>query len=154
MNHEPRDMAEVAEHGIQLCRNGEWPEGIKYLEVAAKTEEFTSKLPELLYSFLGYGLAVYDGRPQEGIEYCRKAIRVGFYHPENFLLLAKAYLHLNNRRGAIMTIQRGLKLNPDHAGLVNLQNQIGIRNRPVIPFLPRRASVNRFLGRLRYRWMR
>ena len=57
---------------------------------------------------------------------------------------------LNERRLAVNTIERGLKLDPDHKGLLELKQEIGARRKPVLGFLGRDNPLNVFLGRLRH----
>jgi hypothetical protein len=50
----------------------------------------------------------------------------------------------------VAAVERGLKLDPDHPGLLTLQKEIGTRRRPVLRFLDRDHPVNVFLGRMRH----
>jgi hypothetical protein len=46
-------------------------------------------------------------------------------------------------------LKRGLMVDPRDAALLLEWRRLGVRRRPVLPFLPRRHLVNRVLGRVR-----
>lgn len=144
--------APVAVHrGILHCRAGEWHSGLYYL-LRADGSDADLTLPGLYYSYLGQALARCEQRHAEAIALCERAVAIQFYEPENFLNLAWSRFLARDRRGAVMAIERGLALDPRHAGLRLLQQRIGRRRAPVVSFLPREHPVNRFFGRLRQRW--
>jgi uncharacterized protein HemY len=144
--------AYILDRGLALCRQGDWQRGLLHLGRLAEGMEGAerSSLPGLFYSFLGYGVARCEQRVQEGVKLCRHAIKVEFYQPENYLNLARTLLLLNDRQGAVSAVQRGLKIDPHQPQLVELSRELGIRRRPVLPFLSRTNPLNRFLGSLRH----
>ena len=87
---------------------------------------------------------------REGLKLCEHAVRIQFYEPDNHLNSARVHLLARNRRAAVEAIGRGLKLDPHHAALRGLRQEIGIRKRPVLPFLSRNNPLNRLLGRMRH----
>lgn len=147
----PADPAEVAWRGIELCREGDWKEGLYWLSLAAGVKQDSSDLPSLFYAYLGYGIARYQGKPRDGVKLCRHAIELEFYQPENYFFLAQTYLLLGDRRSANDAIERGLQVDSDHDGLRSLKGELGSRRPPVLSFLPRKHFVNRLLGQLRHR---
>lgn len=151
MNTTPKSkMQEAAQRGIDLCRSGNWRAGMEILGKIAEADRQGTELSGLFYSFLGYGIARYERRGKEGLALCQHAIKVQFYEPENYVMLARVYL-LRRRRGkAIDALQRALKLNPRHPAAVKLAKEIGFRRRPVLPFLPRSNALNITLGKLRH----
>ncbi len=106
--------------------------------------------PGLFYSYLGFGIARFDRRVREGVALCEHAVKREFYQPENYVNLARTYLLADDRRRASETVLAGLKIDPDDRGLGDLLEELGIRRRPVIPFLSRRNPLNHLLGRLRH----
>jgi hypothetical protein len=44
----------------------------------------------------------------------------------------------------------GLKVEPDHGQLLELQHELGLRKRPVLSFLSRSNPINSLLGRIRH----
>lgn len=137
------------ERGLERCRAGEWELGVEDL-MAVSQEGRRKDLPSLLYSYLGYALARSHGDVKRGLRFCRRAVRMEFYQPENYLNLARTELLANNRRAAHHAVLRGLDFDPSHAALIELRDDLGSRRDPVIRFLGRRNLLNRLLGRIRH----
>jgi Tfp pilus assembly protein PilF len=74
--------------------------------------------------------------------------------PDLYLNLGRVCLKQLDRAHAFRTFVRGLRLDPNHAGLIEALRRLGFRRRPVIAFLPRHHPVNQLLGSLRAAWMR
>ena len=143
-------LQQAAQRGIDLCRAGNWKAGMKILGNIAEADRQGTELSGLFYSYLGYGIARYERRVKEGLALCQHSIKVQFYEPENYVLLARVYL-LRRRRGkAIEALQRALKLNARHPEAIKLAKEVGYRRRPMLPFLPRNNPLNKALGRMRH----
>lgn len=138
------------EEGISLCRRGFWAEGKALLTRAMEGREAGTEFPGLAYTYLGVALAKLESRKKDGLALCEHGVKIQFYEPENHLNLARVCLLMNNRKGAIEAIARGLKIDPQNSALRQLRQEIGVRRRPVIPFLSRDNPVNRVLGRIRH----
>jgi len=147
---ETYDARAIALKGIALCREGDWDRGLQLLGQIAEERPEGQELPGTVYSYLGYGVARYQKRIRDGFKLCEHAVKIQYYDPENHMNLAKVQLLMNDRRGAVGSIARGLKLDPNHRGLKELRVDIGVRKRPFIPFLSRTNPINVFLGRLRH----
>ena len=138
------------QRGILHCRRGEWHVGLHQLmQVDLRGD---AKLPGLFYSYLGHALARCERRHAEGIALCERAVASEFFQPENFLNRSWARRLSHDRKGAMEAVQRGLHVDPAHAGLREMEKRLGRRNAPVIRFLPRGHALNRRLGRLRAAW--
>ncbi len=148
---EPADMAWK---GIELCRQGDWKEGLYWLSLAAKAKESTDELPALFYSYLGYGVARYQKQQLQGLKLCRKAVELEFYQPESYDFLARTHLLMKDRRAAYDVVERGLEVDSTHEGLLTLRSELGERLPPVLSFLPRQHRLNRWLGMARHRILR
>jgi hypothetical protein len=144
------DAQELAARGIELCRRGDWRQGLDLLRRVADAQERASDLPSLFYSYLGFGIARFDRRVREGITLCQHAIKREFYQPENYVNLARTQLLAGRRREAVEAIAAGRRLDPDHRGLAALHDELGVRRAPVLGFLHRRSFLNRLLGRVRH----
>ena len=144
------DRQQIAHQGVALCRSGDWRRGMELLRSVASSEERSGELPAVFYSYLGFGVARFDRRYQEGLSLCRHAIKREFYNPENYLNLAQTYLLAGDRGGAISAIRDGLKIDSHHQDLRDLQRDLGFRREPVLPFLNRDNFLNRILGKLRH----
>lgn len=145
------DNNEIAWRGIRACRRGAHQEGLKYLKLAANAAgREGGVLPGLAYSHMGYSLALCEGNKREAVALCRHSIKVEFFRPENYLNLARTYLLLGNRRGAVRAVDQGLTVDPADEGLQRLQHDLGLRRPPVLSFLSRSNPLNRLLGRIRH----
>jgi hypothetical protein len=144
---------EALERGIEYCRQGQWEQGLSRLGRLAEKKQ-TVEMPGLFYSYLGYGIALCQKRFREGLRLCEHSVKVEFFEPENYFNLARTYLLVNNRRGAHKAVVGGLSVDPSHRGLRKLRKSLGRRRPPVIRALSRSHPVNRFLGSLRYIFIR
>lgn len=145
------DPTRAARKGIELCRKGDWRRGFSLLVAAAESEQGTTGLPGLFYSYLGYGMARYRNRVRDGLALCEHAIKIEFYQPESYLNLARTRLLMHDRTGAIQALDRGLKIDPGYGPLLELRDQMGVRRPAVVPFLSRGNPLNHSLGWLRSR---
>ena len=144
------DLLQLAQRGIALCRQGEWEKGAVCLkEVAAGSGE-AGALPEGFYSYLGCRVAGLEGHNKEGIELCQKAIELEFYHPDNYLNLARIYYATERLGPALEAVGKGLQLDSENRDLIELRARFEARKPPVLPFLKRQHPVNRVLGKIRH----
>ena len=135
---------------IERCRRGAWREGLPALARIAEQETRPGALPALVYSYLGYGIALRQQRLSEGLKLCQHAVKMEFYQAENYLNLARTHALAGHRRAAVRAVADGLKVEPDHGQLLELQHELGLRKRPVLSFLSRSNPINSLLGRIRH----
>ena len=145
-------VKQMAERGVALCRGGKLAEGFEILKQVLPYDDGTKELPGTYYSYLGYCLAVFESRYNQGIALCQSGVDREFYQAENYWNLARTYLLLDSRRKASDAILRGLKVDPSSALLRSLRKSMGARKRPVIPWLDRGNWLNRILGQARHDW--
>jgi len=150
-NAEQDKYSAIAEEGILLCRKGEWRRGMELLRTVAADEGRHGELPSQFYSYLGFGVARFERRYREGLRLCRHAVKRD-YQPENYLNLARTHMLVGDRKGAVRAVGTGLKIDPSYPRLRELWQELGVRKRPVVPFLSRDNVLNRILGRLRHSW--
>ncbi len=90
---------------------------------------------------------------QRGMLFCEEAVRRGPPPPsgdlELLFALARASILCGSRGQAARALERARLLAPDDPRINAEAKQIGIRRRPVIPFLSRNHVLNRWLGELR-----
>lgn len=142
---------EVALKGIELCRQGDWNEGLYWLSQAAAGEGKGHELPALFYSYFGYAIAKKQDQVAHGLRLCKRAVELELYQPESYYFLARTHFLDGDRRAAFKVVERGLRIDSTHADLLELKSKLGRRRKPVISWLARRHPVNRFLGRVRHR---
>ncbi|HEY6324274.1 MAG TPA: hypothetical protein VJA16_22250 [Thermoanaerobaculia bacterium] len=146
----PVDMTDAMRDAIERCRRGGWREGLPALARIAEQETRPGALPALVYSYLGYGIALRQQRLSEGLKLCQHAVKMEFYQAENFLNLARTLVLGGHRRAAVRALADGLKVEPDNEQLLELQHELGQRKRPVLSFLSRSNPINSLLGRIRH----
>lgn len=94
------------------------------------------------------GLARVLSGDTSAIELCRDAARNEIQDGDVFLNLARAEWHLKNRKNTIIALKKGLQIDNRHPGLREMREQLGIRQRSPLPFLPRSHPLNHALGKL------
>jgi tetratricopeptide (TPR) repeat protein len=105
-----------------------------------------------IMSWYGLTLVLVEKNLNLGVLYCDQALRTAGPEVELLLNQARAHLALGQRERAVRAIQRGLATAPADASLKLAQASMGWRRRPVFPCLGRSNLLNRWLGRMRYRW--
>ena len=146
-------MTEVASMGIDLCKEGNWDEGLFCLGQIKDTTAMDTAVIGKIYSFSGYGIALRQNKIREGIELCERAVRVEFYEPDHYFNLARTQLLAGKKRAAMRTIKNGLHIDSDHLELNKLNGDFGSRRPNVVPFLQREHPINAYLGRLRHQFL-
>lgn len=150
MSDSDSDRRALAVQGVELCRRGRWAEGLQRLGRVAASEGPSDELPSEYFAYLGYGIARFEDRVREGLRLCERAVKREFYVVDNYAMLARTALLANNRRKAVVAIERGLAIDRQDQSLLKLRRDIGVRRPPVLPFLSRESALNRLLGRLRH----
>jgi tetratricopeptide (TPR) repeat protein len=143
-------MTDAMRDAIERCRRGGWREGLPALARIAEQEARPGALPALVYSYLGYGIALRQQRLSEGLKLCQHAVKMEFYQAENYLNLARTLVLGGHRRAAVRAVADGLKVEPDNEQLLDLRHELGLRKRPVLSFLSRSNPINTLLGRIRH----
>lgn len=144
------ELQGYADDGLKLCRAGDWNKGLSVLAAVLDQRNAQDDVPGVVYSFLGYGVARFQGKLREGIKLCEHALKLQFYDADNHWNLARIQALAGERLNAHATIEKGLKLDSHHEGLLALQKDLGVRRRPVLGFLDRNNPINVFLGRMRH----
>jgi tetratricopeptide (TPR) repeat protein len=131
------------------------------LELAEEGLEHYPEEPFLL-SVYGYLSARALGKYDKAINCCKKAIKLSrrrvpsdpeLLYPSLFLNLGKVYLEKGDRRNAISIYQRVLDVDGENTDFQMELRRLGIRRRPIIPFLGRSNPINRVTGAL-LNWMK
>ena len=102
------------------------------------------------FSFFGLCLALVQKKYKPAIDLCKRAIELQFYNGDHYANLTRVYSAAGNRKKALETVAAGLKLLPDHDGLLAVREQFGVRSRPPLPFLDRSNPINVTLGQSRH----
>jgi tetratricopeptide (TPR) repeat protein len=142
-----QEASRAIREGIRAVKQQEYMTGLTLLSGAYSTG--SSKMADGL-SYYGLALALVEKKYKAGIEFCRKAIELQFYHGDHYANLARVYVAAGNRKKAVETINEGLRVHPDDADILKLKREIGERSAPVVPFLSRDNPLNVALGRARH----
>ncbi|MFZ5876159.1 MAG: hypothetical protein ACOYXU_07085 [Nitrospirota bacterium] len=143
---------EYLELGMLYTREGRFEDAHRTLKLAAKQygEHNIQRIPSPLLSYYGLCLVALRKDPERGLRYCKRAVNAAVARPDFYLNLGKAYLFLKRKSDAIAAFQHGLEI-ADDPRLIAALNRLGTRKLPMIPFLPRRHFLNRYLGLWRAR---
>jgi tetratricopeptide (TPR) repeat protein len=144
------ELQKYADDGLKLCRAGDWNKGLSVLASVLEQRGPSDQVPGVVYSYLGYGVARFQNKVREGLKLCEHSLKLQYYEAENHWNLARVQALAGERQAAHQTIEHGLKLDPDHAGLLATQRELGVRKPPIIGFLSRDNPINVMLGRWRH----
>ena len=100
-------------------------------------------------SYFGLCLGLSERRFDKALQLCRSAAKEEFFNPELYHNLAEVHLTFGFKAQAIRYLRRGLMIDPGNSPMVDVLRHMGLRQPPVLGFLPRRHPMNRFLGRCR-----
>jgi tetratricopeptide (TPR) repeat protein len=102
-------------------------------------------------SYFGLCLGVAERRFDKALELCRSAAKQEFFNPALYHNLARVHLAFGFKAEAIRYLRRGLMIDPDCEVIGEELLQLGVRRRPVLGFLRRQNTLNRWCGLLRRR---
>jgi tetratricopeptide (TPR) repeat protein len=142
--------------GCAYVKEGNYREALVYFRRQMNVYESdpSKEIPPAFLSHYGLAMAMAEDRVFEGIEYCKKAIKQERRNPDFYWNLGKVYRKADQKLNAVYILSKGLKLDKNHQGIANELRELGIRQPPVLPFLPRRHFLNKYLGLLRARFLR
>lgn len=139
--------------GIEATREGDFLRGLTlFLDVYGTEDQppiSGSKAAEGL-SFFGLCIALISKKYKTAIDLAKRAIELQFYNGDHYANLTKIYVAAGNRKKALETAEAGLKLLPDHEGLVETRQTLGVRARPAVPIFDRNHPINVSLGQARH----
>ncbi|MDZ7861046.1 MAG: hypothetical protein U5O15_10365 [Candidatus Krumholzibacteriota bacterium] len=101
-------------------------------------------------SYLGLCTAV-EGDVVKGKSLCAEAVRSLSTEPILYVNLGRVLLKDNRKDEARRMFLKGYSMDRSNAPAALELSSMGIRRKPVIPFLPRQNPLNVFLGKLRHK---
>lgn len=139
---------EYLELGLAYVKEKNWDAALNSLRESQKkfADRPPEEIPVILFSATGLALAMAENKTQEGLNYCRRALEKAPRQTELYYHMGLVYLKGGKKGKAYTSLQGGLDINPDHAGILALLRKMGVRKKPILPFLPREHAINRFLG--------
>jgi tetratricopeptide (TPR) repeat protein len=102
-------------------------------------------------SYFGLCLGVAERRFDKALELCRSAAKQEFFNPALYHNLARVHLAFGFKAEAIRYLRRGLMIDPGCEAIGAELRQLGVRHGPVLGFLRRQNTLNRWFGLLRRR---
>ena len=141
--------------GLKALSSGRRTEAMAMFEAAIEIERRRSPVrPQSRYfSYYGLCLALERNEIHEALRYCREAVTLENYNPDIRCNLGRVLLRAGRRREAYQCFKRGLELDSDHENCLRSLRFMGLRRRPILPFLDRSNVFNKYLGKLRHRLM-
>ena len=145
-----RPAEEAFKKGLAALKNRETAVARALFEAAIQIERRygVARIQPRYLSYYGVTLVDDLERRPMALDCCRQAVREEFFNPDLFLNLSRVLLRLGNRGEAHKAASRGLALDPRHVGLRAHVQAMGVRGRPVVPFLHRDNRINVTLGRM------
>lgn len=98
-------------------------------------------------TFIALAEAVVRDTYRTSVDKCVTALNAWPTNADIYLNLSTILLYAGRRDLASLKLQRALTYHPRHYGLRKLHRKIGVRRKPVIPFLSRNNSVNIIVGK-------
>ena len=146
-----RVAEESFEKGLAALDEGRQREALAFFEASIELEcKYGSGRPQARYlSHYGLCLALVGRRRHDSIKFCREAVAMEGYNADLLWNLGRTLLLADQRREAYAALVKGLRLEPGHRGIVHDLRSMGLRKKPLLPFLSRSNPVNVLFGRLR-----
>jgi len=107
-----------------------------------------------ILSNYGLTLVLVEGDRQRGIRFCEEALRRGLQTTETLVNLAKALVVTRNKEQAVRALRKAMELAPDDPRVGQEFAALGLRRPPPLPWLPRNFWLNKWLGKLTWKWSR
>jgi tetratricopeptide (TPR) repeat protein len=110
-----------------------------------------------LLSYYGCLEAIIDKNYSYGIETCLRAIEQlddntpfgqEIFYPIFYLNLGRAYLAAKKKNDATAAFQKGLSFDKENKDLLWEMRKLGMRRKPLIPYLKRENPINKYIGML------
>jgi len=131
-------------NGIEYLKDRSFSQAAKCFKFAFESVSKSHKYRNTYISYFGISKLMHGDLT--AINFCRRAINSEWKNADVFLNLARAELLCDNRLNTVRAIEKGFNVDRYHAGLHALSRKIGIRKCNVVPFLPRKNFINKFVG--------
>ena len=133
--------------GLECFKSDDYEGALLLFRAADECAEIDDIYQSRYTSFHGLS-RVYMG-DSSGVKLCRKAVVGETRDAEVYYNLAMAEHRLGFRESTYLALRRGLRIDPEHAGLLGLKQQLVLRKKHgLIPGLKRNNIVNRMIGKL------
>jgi tetratricopeptide (TPR) repeat protein len=143
------DKNYLLKKALYLTKKGYYKAALKCFE-----EEKCYMLRPFAMSYYALCLARVKKDYENAISLCITALKRAFYSPEIYVNLGRILILSDRKAHALKAFRKGLMLDDTHPGLIRERHAMGLRRRPLIPYLSRENPVNKFFGVLTRRFDR
>ena len=133
---------DLLKKGLSLLRENNTLGALTHFEKA-----YAIKKTPLIQSYTGLCIALERGKITEAIAFLNDAMAKEPDNPVHYLNLGRVYLKAGRKIDAIDTFRKGLSFG-ENAEIHMILDRLGLRRKPVFPFLPRGSFLNRYIGLL------
>jgi tetratricopeptide (TPR) repeat protein len=137
-----KDAEDIYNLGREAIKRGKTLEALSFFEKALRVEPENPSLQ----SYLGLCIAYERGKIKEAISLCERAIQAEPENVENHCNLGKVYLKAKLKTKAIEVFRTGLAIDNKNSEIIAELQSLGIRKKQIIPSLPRKNFLNKYLG--------
>ena len=132
--------------GVEHLKDRSMPKAVQSFQLAYESVERSNIYHNKYASYCGLSRVLSGDRT--GLELCREAARGEVHDGDVYLNLARAEWFIQNRKNTVLILKKGLQVDGRHPGLRQMREQLRIRQRSPLPFLPRSHPLNHALGKL------
>lgn len=136
---------EVFVKGLKAFSNGH-----EYLALVCFEQAADLERAPLYCSYLGFCLAKVRRQYGRAIALCREALEQESSSPVHYVNLGRCYELSGQRAEALETLRKGMKFQRNDEVRRELE-RLGVRAKPVFPFLKRGNPLNKYCGLLHKR---
>lgn len=141
------------EEGMRYFKRENFRQAHLYFCRAYASNPANELLPAI-QSYLGFTLAIVEGKEREGFKLLHDALQQDFCRADFFINLGQAHLRKNQRKQALNAFYNGLKNCPNDPHISRVLLEVGKRRKPALGFLRREHPLNVWLGRRSYERLR
>ncbi|MBI5886866.1 MAG: hypothetical protein HZB85_09845 [Deltaproteobacteria bacterium] len=133
----------LADEGVRLTRAGRYADALVVFD-----SDICTMLDPLAMSYYAICLVRVEKSFDKALSLCAMAVEKEFFHPEIYLNLGRIFLMKGQKSKAVKAFKRGLQVDETHKEILTEIKKLGLRRRPFITWLPRRNSINIFIGKV------
>jgi len=154
---EPKTISMYLKEVKNLIRGDNLEAALRMLDNALTEHPFNA----LLLSYYGYLDTIVNKNYKRGMDLCKTAIEISKeelkeegsfkhegFHAVLYFHLGKTYLVGGVKQSAVRAFKQGLEADPENPYLLGEARRMGIRRKPVFPFLKRSNPINKYIGML------
>lgn len=148
MSDQQREADQVVNQGIDLYDEGQVEEAHQRFKKAYSLDPDGARVN----AWYGLTLGLVDNKVQKGLEMCKKAINSNIPDALFYRNIGILYVMSRNKRLAVAAFQKGMSIDKGNRKIYNEWRKLGIRRKPFFKSLDRGNFINKFIGKLTYRF--